>query len=434
MINANKGASINFNNGLDKDSLSRLSGQNTVSKILDAYAARTVLRALSACAVLCLMLAWSAATMAAPVQYVKICDLFGAGYFYIPGTDKCGDANIVPYKVQTAYGPVTNTPGTNATAYGEGSFAYGDQSLTIGSEAWAGGDPTTASPGPANVYKGIAPGSAFSNAGTTAIGANARAGAGGSGQINATAVGESATANAIGATAVGQASNASGDNSTAFGISSTASGANAVAVGSNSNASYAGAVAVGAGAQATADPATAVGNNAMATGNNSTALGANAAASGSNSVALGAGSIASEANTFSIGSPGNERRITNIAAGVNPGDAVNVTQFSDGLATTLDQANAYTDSRLDGFQSNLGRLGIRLDHVGAMNMAMAQMTASAASIRQDNRIAIGLGVYGGSTGVAMGYQRAIGNKGSLTLGGAFSGNEVAGGAGVGFGW
>src|ERR1017187_5045537 len=26
---------------------------------------------------------------AKPVQYVKICDLYGAGYYYIPGTDSC---------------------------------------------------------------------------------------------------------------------------------------------------------------------------------------------------------------------------------------------------------------------------------------------------------------------------------------------------------
>src|ERR1035437_25198 len=26
---------------------------------------------------------------AAPVEYVKICDAYGAGFFYIPGTDTC---------------------------------------------------------------------------------------------------------------------------------------------------------------------------------------------------------------------------------------------------------------------------------------------------------------------------------------------------------
>ncbi|HWL06142.1 MAG TPA: porin, partial [Xanthobacteraceae bacterium] len=26
---------------------------------------------------------------AKPVSYVKICDLYGAGYFYVPGTETC---------------------------------------------------------------------------------------------------------------------------------------------------------------------------------------------------------------------------------------------------------------------------------------------------------------------------------------------------------
>ena len=44
-------------------------------------------------------------------------------------------------------------------------------------------------------------------------------------------------------------------------------------------------------------------------------------------MALGANSIANEANTVSVGSPGNERRITNVARGQNGTDAVNVDQL-----------------------------------------------------------------------------------------------------------
>jgi len=32
---------------------------------------------------------------AAPVEYVKICQTWGAGYFYIPGTDICQNANAI---------------------------------------------------------------------------------------------------------------------------------------------------------------------------------------------------------------------------------------------------------------------------------------------------------------------------------------------------
>jgi hypothetical protein len=34
-------------------------------------------------------------TQAKPVEYVKICSLNGPGYFYVPGTDVCQDANQI---------------------------------------------------------------------------------------------------------------------------------------------------------------------------------------------------------------------------------------------------------------------------------------------------------------------------------------------------
>jgi autotransporter adhesin len=70
----------------------------------------------------------------------------------------------------------------------------------------------------------------------------------------------------------------------------------------------------------------AVGNTATASGSNSTAVGANAQASANNSVALGAGSVATRDNTVSVGSDGNNRQITNVAAGTQATDAVNLGQ------------------------------------------------------------------------------------------------------------
>lgn len=55
-------------------------------------------------------------------------------------------------------------------------------------------------------------------------------------------------------------------------------------------------------------------------------------------MAIGSGSVANVANTVSVGSPGNERRITNVAAGINATDAVNVGQLgsmSSGFSTAL---------------------------------------------------------------------------------------------------
>lgn len=80
-----------------------------------------------------------------------------------------------------------------------------------------------------------------------------------------------------------------------------------------------------------------IGGGAQANGNNSTALGENAIANGSNSVALGNGSVADEADTVSVGSSSQQRRITNVAAGQNPTDAVNKSQL-DGLRNDMNAA------------------------------------------------------------------------------------------------
>ena len=43
---------------------------------------------------------------AAPVEYTKICSLYGAGFFYIPGTDTCVNANTGQTKKATEHGVV----------------------------------------------------------------------------------------------------------------------------------------------------------------------------------------------------------------------------------------------------------------------------------------------------------------------------------------
>jgi len=60
-----------------------------------------------------------------------------------------------------------------------------------------------------------------------------------------------------------------------------------------------------------------------------TALGCNASAQAEGSVAVGYGSVATTPNEFSVGSPSQTRTITNVTAGVNPTDAVNVSQLSE---------------------------------------------------------------------------------------------------------
>ena len=64
----------------------------------------------------------------------------------------------------------------------------------------------------------------------------------------------------------------------------------------------------------------------------SIAFGVGAHVYASNAVALGFNSIANRENTVSVGSQGNERQITNVAAGTERTDAVNKGQLDDALA------------------------------------------------------------------------------------------------------
>jgi autotransporter adhesin len=120
---------------------------------------------------------------------------------------------------------------------------------------------------------------------------------------------------------------------------------------------------------------------AVATGTHSTAVGANASATGNNSVALGAGSVATEDNTVSVGSATQQRRITNVAAGTSPTDAVNMKQFNDAIAavnTNVDgkigqavqSANAYTDQQF-------GKLNQKMNSLGAAAMAATSLIPNA---------------------------------------------------------
>lgn len=183
-------------------------------------------------------------------------------------------------------------------------------------------------------------------------------------------------------------------------------------------------------AQASGNYATASGANAVASGQSSTASGANAQAIAKNSVALGADSIADRESTVSVGSVGNERFIANVKAGVNDTDAVNYGQFKDVKA----QADA-TQQAVGSLQSQVNQMDSKINRVGAMNAAMSTMVASAAGLQTDNRMAIGTGLYRGQTALAIGYQRKVGSRATVTIGGSTAGgSEYNVGVGAGYGW
>lgn len=191
----------------------------------------------------------------------------------------------------------------------------------------------------------------------------------------ATSMGINSTASGLGAMAVGYGSTAAGTESVAVGTENNASGNFSVALGVGSNAGTANtdtssttngaAVAVGFMAQATKTGSSAYGYNARAMQDEGTALGVSSVANVEGGVAVGAHSIAdvakgakgylagdsdtsttwvSTAGAMSLGGSTKDennnaitvsRQITNLAAGTNDTDAVNVAQLkaveSEGL-------------------------------------------------------------------------------------------------------
>ncbi len=199
--------------------------------------------------------------------------------------------------------------------------------------------------------------------------------------------------------------------------------------------------AVGAAEPAVAAAGAAVGTGAIASGVGSAAIGEGAVASADNAVALGSGSVADRANSVSVGSAGSERQITNVAEGTEATDAVNKAQLDGGVAS----ANTYTDTKFQGLSDSfdvfkgevdqrLKNMDRRIDRQGAMSSAMLNMATSAAGVRTDNRVGVGVGFQGGQSALSVGYQRAISERATVTLGGAFSGDDASVGFGAGFGW
>jgi autotransporter adhesin len=258
--------------------------------------------------------------------------------------------------------------------------------------------------------------------------------------------------------AIGSDANANGSNGVAVGGGAFAAGPNDTAIGGNASVGADGSTAVGANStiSSTSTNAVAIGEGASVDAASGTAIGQGASVTGTNSVALGQGSVADRDNTVSVGSVGNERQVTNVADGTAATDAVNKGQLDTGIAEaktytdttatkTLTSANAYTDAKFaawdDTFTAFQGEIDHRfreqdrrIDRQGAMGAAMLNMATSAAGIRTQNRVGVGVGFQNGESALSVGYQRAISDRAVITVGGAFSGDETSVGLGAGFGW
>jgi autotransporter adhesin len=149
---------------------------------------------------------------------------------------------------------------------------------------------------------------------------------------------------------------------------------------------------------------------AAATGTSSAAIGGGATASAANSVAIGQGSLADQPNTISVGSAGNERRITNVADGLAPTDAVNMRQFESGMSDIA--RNAYSGT--------------------ASAIALTMIP----DVDANKNLAIGVGTsgYKGYQAVAVGLSARVTQSLKVKLGAGISSATTTVGAGAAYQW
>ena len=196
--------------------------------------------------------------------------------------------------------------GVNALAAGVGATAGGDSAIAVGSNANASGTSSVA----------VGDGSRSTGLMTTSTGSSAKALA-----DMATAVGATTSATGSGATAIGYGANAAGARSLASGNGVSASGTSSTALGDGANALVAGGVALGS--QSSANTAAGIAGYVPPTATATQTAAINATKS-----TLGA---------VSVGDPSSKkfRQITGVAAGTADSDAVNVAQLKGATADAV---------------------------------------------------------------------------------------------------
>lgn len=343
---------------------------------------------------------------------------YAAGTTQTPGTVVQCASGVCDY-IAAAPGQKNTTPGYEPSyASGVGAYAGPLKSQTV-----FGADTA------------VGPYAAAAGIGSTAAGSYAWALGNAS-----TAVGSASLASGMASVAVGTGSKATGTLATAAGVNAAATGNFATATGGMSSASGFSSTANGAYASASGQDSIALGAASTASGAESTAAGVNSVAKGSNSVALGQGSVANRANSVSVGdsATGLTRQVTNVAAGTQGTDAVNVNQLGSTAAnlhqqiqTSAQQLQSQFAGEINGVHSYATQ---EADSVGAMSAATADAAFSAAGLRTQNRLALGVGEMGGQVAESVAYQHAFGRNwtANATVADGQAGVQV--GVGAGFGW
>ena len=250
------------------------------------------------------------------------------------------------------------------------------------------------------------------------------------------------------------------DASTAIGYNSKVYGSNSVVIGASAEAGvsdlvsgtppYANqAVAIGSQAKARVDGTIAIGDKALAglsdlagsggityastnsiaigtnakvygtattTGLNGIAMGASAQTTGDNSASLGAGSSdGGQSNVVAVGNSSSQRRIINLAAGVDPTDGVNVSQLKSMETSLTNQMNSIGDKAYAGTATVAAIAGIPALPEG-----------------KNFNIGAGFGNYLGQSGVAIGGNVRLTNKMALKAAVGYANSNATTSVGLGF--
>ncbi|SNR98227.1 Head domain of trimeric autotransporter adhesin, partial [Methylobacillus rhizosphaerae] len=277
--------------------------------------------------------------------------------------------------------------GTGAQATGVSSISIGTGNVVTGDRSGAIGDPTT-----------------INGSGTYSLGND-------NGTIDANNSGVVGNDNTItgaleGVRVVGNSNTVSAGGAMVLGNNATVSEADGVALGSDTTVSHAGSVALGA--NSVADGST-LGNDAYSpTGDLADIEGT------------------APVGEVSVGSSGNERRVTNVAAGAEDTDAVNVSQ----LKAAQDEATTHyydVNSTATGTGSNYDNDGA----LGANSMAAGANASTTAAA--SNGTAIGTSSLASASGAtALGYSSLASGANSISLGDstAAAADSIAAGRGA----
>ncbi|WP_198363396.1 YadA-like family protein, partial [Burkholderia ubonensis] len=137
-------------------------------------------------------------------------------------------------------------------------------------------------------------------------------------------------------------------------------------------------------------------NNGVAADMNGTGTDRPTVTAGSNSAAIGANSTdGGRSNVVSVGNDTQQRQIINVAPGTQGTDAVNVNQLNTSVAQGVQQANDYTDRRVNDMNRAISDVAKNAYAGVAAAMAMPNLTPS-----QPGRTVVGVGVGSYKSGKA----------------------------------